>query len=39
VNLGVQHSITLVRFRGGRWVVVLSLAQWVRYFKLLFTNE
>lgn len=38
LNLGVAHSVTLVRFRGGKWVVVLSLAQWVRYFKLLFKD-
>lgn len=35
VNLGVPHSVTLVRFRGGKWVVVITLAQWVRYLKLI----
>ena len=34
-NLGVPHAVTLVRFRGGKWVVVLTLAQWVRYLKTI----
>jgi hypothetical protein len=25
----------LVRFRGGKWVVVLTLGQWARYLKLI----
>jgi hypothetical protein len=34
-NLNVPHSATFVRFRGGRLVVVLTVAQWVRYLKLI----
>lgn len=34
-NLGVPHAVTLVRFRGGKWVVVITLAQWIRYLKLI----
>jgi hypothetical protein len=34
-HLGVNHSATLVRFRGGKWVVVLTLDQWSRYLKLI----
>lgn len=31
INAGADHAATLVRFRGGRWRVVLTLEQWVRY--------
>lgn len=34
-NAGVEHSATLIRLRGGKWIVVLTLNQWVRYLKLL----
>lgn len=35
VNLGVPHSVTLVRFRGGKWVVVITIEQWIRYLRLI----
>ena len=31
INAGADHAATLVRFRGGRWRVVLTLEQWARY--------
>lgn len=30
-NAGADHAATLVRFRGGRWRVVLTVEQWARY--------
>ena len=31
INANADHAVTLVRFRGGRWRVVLTLEQWARY--------
>lgn len=30
-NAGAAHAVTLVRFRGGTWRVVLTLEQWAAY--------
>jgi hypothetical protein len=30
-NAGAEFAATLVRFRGGKWRVVLTPEQWVRY--------
>lgn len=31
INAQEPHAVTLVRFRGGTWRVVLTLEQWARY--------
>ena len=30
-NAGVEYAATLVRFRGGKWRVVLTPEQWAKY--------
>ena len=35
INAGADHAATLVRFRGGRWRVVLTLEQWIRYVRCI----
>lgn len=34
-NAGADHAATLVRFRGGRFRVVLTLEQWARYLEAM----
>ena len=34
-NAKVDYAASLIRFRGGKWVVCLSIEQWLRYVKLV----
>jgi len=35
INASAAHAVSLVRFRGGTWRVVLTIEQWARYVALV----
>lgn len=32
LNAGVEHAVTMVRFRGGKWRMVMTPEQWIRLY-------
>lgn len=39
INAAAAYAMTMVRFRGGQWRVVLTMEQWKRYFDLIHGQE
>jgi hypothetical protein len=35
INAQVDHAASLIRFKGGKWRVVLTLEQWARYLQAM----